>query len=1023
MKRKLFWRSALRRPLAAVLILLLLGAAALGVGEKFTEYSAVSSQVDALNDYYRPIGQLVSTDGDVGAGAELISSSAYVDFSDTRRYVAGVLDGLYNADIDGNSSGYDGSPTGVNVSEILAYAELLSKERSAGGGYEYMFRVTEAVYGYPERVGEKMRLLMYHADDGDEAFALEDAALEVGGVYLVRAYYHKNSYLTGIDIDYTLRRAEPGGRWFLTEAEGRELLPSLLGDEEEIQELNRHSMMVVGTADMRKMPYVQESSHYYYLEEGRWLDDEDQAAANPVCVVHVGFAQTRGLSLGDEITLTLRDIPETHVGYITSDFKDSYDTYPTKTLTLSIVGIYGTLSPNPVQLTSVTNYLYIPDSVMPEGFGMGDGEISDSSYSFLLNSPADKEAFLTETRPGLLELGLDVQFIERDWETFAAASDSLKGSALSGLLLYGALFLTVAAVCAFVYAHQRAREIAIARALGMPAAETLLGSFAPYALLAAVGIGAGSCLARYIALEQIVSKLQEISPEPVAVPPWTSLALIGLLLLLVTVLPAFLGLRRSTKRSVLEVLQGGTVRPRADGTASSTAANAGAPLSPAQAAGAQPSPAAGAIVAPAEQLRKKRRGSGAALARFTARYALRSPLRTALYICTALLFGVSLAVIQQDLSQASAEIDALYETVQVSAEIVKTDPTSSVSDGSGNSGGFIAQETIERLLDTGFFSGCYTEAVENDARLMLSQPGCKILHQANDLTLLMPSNEEDFHAQTGNDIEIEYFSGFDGSIFSEDVYGETNELGMPAHELPVILPRVLYESWNVTGGSYFILVGNGGKAVTVSVAGVYDGYYTGVASMNTALMPAGAAQWIGVQSLSYIKANFEVDRARNRELSQLSAEADEIVSSPAAGKLPLSFLLWDEELREAVGPLNENVEMLELLYPLVLLISALTAAGLTALLLVQRTKTAALLRVIGVSRIQARCVLGAELLLPALAGEAIVLLALAAIFPLVGFGSMAEGAAVYLLGALSGTLAGVYMVTRKRPLELLQVKE
>lgn len=36
MKRKLFWRSALRRPLAAVLILLLLGAAALGVGEKFT---------------------------------------------------------------------------------------------------------------------------------------------------------------------------------------------------------------------------------------------------------------------------------------------------------------------------------------------------------------------------------------------------------------------------------------------------------------------------------------------------------------------------------------------------------------------------------------------------------------------------------------------------------------------------------------------------------------------------------------------------------------------------------------------------------------------------------------------------------------------------------------------------------------------------------------------------------------------------------------------------------------------------
>lgn len=29
--------------------------------------------------------------------------------------------------------------------------------------------------------------------------------------------------------------------------------------------------------------------------------------ANPDCVAHVGFTQPRGLSLGDEITLTLRD--------------------------------------------------------------------------------------------------------------------------------------------------------------------------------------------------------------------------------------------------------------------------------------------------------------------------------------------------------------------------------------------------------------------------------------------------------------------------------------------------------------------------------------------------------------------------------------------------------------------------------------------------------------------------------------------------------------------------------------------
>ena len=225
-----------------------------------------------------------------------------------------------------------------------------------------------------------------------------------------------------------------------------------------------------------------------------------------------GFAQLRGLSLGDEITLTLRDLPEAYFGYIISDFQDSWDTYATQSVTLQIVGIYGTLSPNPVQMSYTSNYLYIPDSVMPDGFGVGDGSVYDSSFSFLLRSPADKDAFLTETRPALLDLGLDVQFIERDWETFAAASDALKDSALSGLLLYGALFLTVAAVCAFVYVHQRTKEIAIARALGHGRRGDALGELCT--LRPAGGSwhsGLGSYFARRIAWGQILPKLEEIS--------------------------------------------------------------------------------------------------------------------------------------------------------------------------------------------------------------------------------------------------------------------------------------------------------------------------------------------------------------------------------------------------------------------------------------------------------------------------------------------------------------------------------
>lgn len=79
------------------------------------------------------------------------------------------------------------------------------------------------------------------------------------------------------------------------------------------------------------------------------LADEDQALANPAFVVHVGFAQLRGLSLGDDITMTLRDLPETNLDYVISDFQDSWDTYATQSVILQIEGIYGTLLPNPMQ--------------------------------------------------------------------------------------------------------------------------------------------------------------------------------------------------------------------------------------------------------------------------------------------------------------------------------------------------------------------------------------------------------------------------------------------------------------------------------------------------------------------------------------------------------------------------------------------------------------------------------------------------------------------------------------------------
>ena len=103
------------------------------------------------------------------------------------------------------------------------------------------------------------------------------------------------------------------------------------------------------------------------------------------------------------------------------------------------------------------------------------------------------------------------------------------------------------------------------------------------------------------------------------------------------------------------------------------------------------------------------------------------------------------------------------------------------------------------------------------------------------------------------------------------------------------------------------------------------------------------------------------------------------------------------------------------------------AAGLSVLFLFQRRREAAVLRVLGVGCVSVRLMLALELLTVDLAG---VLLGtgMAAVLSTDGVsaGSMSAvplAAGCCLAGCLIGITAGVVMVTARRPLELLNVKE
>jgi hypothetical protein len=175
--------------------------------------------------------------------------------------------------------------------------------------------------------------------------------------------------------------------------------------------------------------------------------------------------------------------------------------------------------------------------------------------------------------------------------------------------------------------------------------------------------------------------------------------------------------------------------------------------------------------------------------------------------------------------------------------------------------------------------------------------------------------------------------------------------------------------------------------------------------------------------LRFISIQFEIDPAFNRIVAQIYGEIEDIVGHRRAGEEPLSLLIEDEELRMVVIPMEQNLSLLRLLYPVAIALSAIIGFGLSLLLMLQNAKVAAIMRVLGTTKTKSRATLCFEQIAVCIAGLVMGLIALAALGW--GFGSISSLglAGVYLVGAVVGTVVGSVVVTNRPPLDLLQVRE
>ena len=1070
MKNRIYLKSTLRQPLRSILLLLLIGLLSAAFTVRVVEYVLIQRETGRLGDYYRAIGTLQSANSeeynDV-AGADLIAKSKYVGLEDRRRCCSGVLQGMYNGDTHGEmSDGYEKSEydVGVHNSDVFVYGKLLSTPAlfKIGGwatgeeheAYQFKFQVDQVEAGYPENVSEGKTVTLYWITDGKDISSILEE-LHVGDRYFLKAFYDaRTTNMLQWDTpseNLIVKPLNDSGLWFLPVEPGESVnleSPELDGLREELELLreNLSAMLVVGTKDMSAMPNVQQVSKTYYLAEGRWLDRNDDRNTRKVCVVHQEFANFRGLSVGDTITLTLRNLEPANLGeegcygYILDGEKwENWRDFSTQTETFEIVGLYGMISRNyGGELTCHNTVMYIPDSCMPEGFG-ADPETMVWAYSFVLKSSQDEAAFLEENREALEELGYSVSFVENHSENFWASVTPMRQSATFSAVVFAGVLLLGLVLAAFLYLLLRRRDFAILRAMGVPNGPAARGLLGPVALLGLLGIAAGSIPAWGYAMRKTAETLATISgPEGVEVSVELSrLYLVGICACVWALLVAFvaIGAGRLSRRPALELLQGAAGgRKKRKKTSQKPRQLEEKPGKVSQPERVRPMGNVPTWQVQTDALKGLPRGRGPGMGVsgwYVLRQIRRAPLKSALAMALALGFVVALGWMDLTAERSQAEADRLYETTVVEAEIVKSNPSVTVS-GAEN---IINKSTVDAILETGLVQDVYLESqLGYSCVAPFAADNVDMVYDESrmirNVTYYGLNQPEAYCARNG--IEITYAPGWDNGIFAE----EWSPDNVHKKRLPVVLSANMFAQLGLEFGDEVYIYaecdqtkeGNGGSSIGKYLV---VGQYTGQASMEGDPVLLGLSALLAAEERlalepAYSVAEFVLDPVKNRELSARREELKELVAQPNAGALDLTLVLWDEELTQVVGPLEQNVRLMSVLYPVTAALSVLIAIGVSVLLLFQSAREMAALRAMGCTRRRVTGMFSCQQGLLCLLGILLGLVALGALrggMEGVWKGKTLLCAGLYFLGATIGAMVTSAGLGRRKPMELLQIKE
>ena len=837
------------------------------------------------------------------------------------------------------------------------------------------------------------------------------------------------------------------------------------------------------------------------VHSGRLPNEEDYLNARNVVAIHEHFANYTGIAIGDTITVTLnREQHLVEPNFYWERFDGSYlGTYrdlmilssplaePVYELELEIIGIYEMYNRQwpAVRYSSVPRTIYIPDSILPSDLYVRSapwGELAQGYtpaiwYSFVLQDSRYREDFISNYGNILEEMGFRVDFLGYDSANFWISANMTLQSMVINLVLFTIVLMLVLALAAFFALNQRRRDFAVLQALGLPPKTIKVQFMASTMLLWISAVIAGSWLGWNYSLEMAMDTLQpfaEMLVDSLNVRPWlreemtesflvaalpdvSLLALMCVVIILAVFVLLFGWLHILLRHPVLEQLQGRQAQRTKN------------------------------VYSTRDKPRKEHTGfDNFALAvsgkstelTHILLHILRMPMRTVLLFASALFFVLSLGLLSETIYQATGEIDRLYDTTVVGAEVF-WDPADPNRDNPRSMRDMIPRHNFLNISNLGFVGEHFVEANNGAISVILPRDEYggfphDLLHEAQ-LTLddelrvggglvaqvletfdmLFATNELRFFTeapsgfvgrfantpQTMSNMEIIWIDGFDEYQFEyledqpipvvasqrivndrliglgDDVYiAITNSLDHM---------RYLDEASQVQRGflDEIMLEMSEWNYVQGKVVGIHNSSALLDLYMDSAIIPLAALESLYGSDLGYVTLRFGIDVAFNRDLQDVERALSQAVRFlPTQWWNQLAVAVNDRELMFVIVPMEENLSLLQLLYPIAVVMSILLGAGLHILLMFQNVKNAAIMTVLGTPKSKTRFMLWLQFMLVSSCGTVIALILLLAI-TLAFRVDLLASVLPFLIGAMVGTAVGATLVTNKSPLELLQVKE